>query len=190
MTLGEQLGPLLPFLRRYASALTGSYEAGDQIVRLTLGKITENPASFPKNVTAKIGLYRAFDVVLESLPSIPVGRHPDSESSVRRQLSLMPVLPRKALLLRALEQVTVEDTAYILGIDRVSAEAHIEDGVLRLNNPTGTTAIIAIRSVLETEHLKRIIKNTEHTIVDVVYSADELVRSALRRTTRSNNMRN
>ena len=37
MSLGQELSPHLPFLRRYARALTGSQAHGDAFVRATLG---------------------------------------------------------------------------------------------------------------------------------------------------------
>ena len=39
MSLGQQLAPHLPFLRRYARALTGSQSHGDHYVRATLEAI-------------------------------------------------------------------------------------------------------------------------------------------------------
>ena len=39
MSLGQQLAPHLPFLRRYARALTGTQEHGDAFVRATLEAI-------------------------------------------------------------------------------------------------------------------------------------------------------
>ena len=36
MSLVEQFGPHLPFLRRYARALTGSQESGDSYIRASL----------------------------------------------------------------------------------------------------------------------------------------------------------
>ena len=47
MSLGQELAPHLPFLRRYARALTGSQAHGDAFVRATLEAIVAEPDEFP-----------------------------------------------------------------------------------------------------------------------------------------------
>ena len=47
MSLGQELAPHLPFLRRYARALTGSQAHGDAFVRATLEAIVAAPDDFP-----------------------------------------------------------------------------------------------------------------------------------------------
>ena len=58
MSLGQQLAPHLPFLRRYGRALTGSQSHGDRYVRATLEAIVAAPAEFPRDVDPRLGLYR------------------------------------------------------------------------------------------------------------------------------------
>src|SRR6187402_2319908 len=60
MSLGQQLAPHLPFLRRYGRALTGSQTQGDRYVRATLEAIVAAPAEFPRDVDPRLGLYRMF----------------------------------------------------------------------------------------------------------------------------------
>jgi DNA-directed RNA polymerase specialized sigma24 family protein len=62
MPLGQQLAPHLPFLRRYARALTGSQVSGDAYVRATLQSIVDSPADFPA-VDPRLGLYHMFHVI-------------------------------------------------------------------------------------------------------------------------------
>ena len=50
MSLGQQLAPHLPFLRRYARALTGSQRHGDHYVRAALEAIVAEPDAFPRDV--------------------------------------------------------------------------------------------------------------------------------------------
>lgn len=60
MTLGQQLAPHLPFLRRYARALTGSQTHGDSYVKAALQAIVEAPDQFPRDVDPRLGLYKTF----------------------------------------------------------------------------------------------------------------------------------
>ena len=56
MSLGQELAPHLPFLRRYARALTGSQAHGDAFVRATLEAIVAHPDEFPRDVDPRLGL--------------------------------------------------------------------------------------------------------------------------------------
>ena len=53
MSLGLELYPHIPFLRRYARALTGSQSQGDAAVRRTLEAIVASPAAFPANIDVR-----------------------------------------------------------------------------------------------------------------------------------------
>jgi len=66
MSLGQEIAPHLPFLRRYARALTGSQHHGDSFVRATLEAIVAAPASFPRDVDPRVGLYRTFHAIWSS----------------------------------------------------------------------------------------------------------------------------
>ena len=63
MSLGQQLAPHLPFLRRYGRALTGSQSEGDRYVRATLEAIVAAPDEFPSDVDPRLGLYRTFQAI-------------------------------------------------------------------------------------------------------------------------------
>ena len=66
MSLGHELQPHLPFLRRYARALTGSQHHGDDFVRATLEAIVAAPEAFPRDVDPRLGLYRTFHAIWSS----------------------------------------------------------------------------------------------------------------------------
>ena len=69
MSLGQQLAPHLPFLRRYGRALTGSQHQGDKYVRATLEAIVAAPDQFPRDVDPRLGLYRMFQGIWSSANS-------------------------------------------------------------------------------------------------------------------------
>ena len=54
MSLGQQLQPHLPFLRRYARALTGNQTDGDAFVRATLEADSGMAAPAPVLPTAPV----------------------------------------------------------------------------------------------------------------------------------------
>src|SRR3546814_5712422 len=79
MSLAQELGPHLPYLRRYARALTGSQERGDSFVRATLMALIDNPACFPDKIEPRPGLYKLFHTIWSSVNiEVPVESDDDS----------------------------------------------------------------------------------------------------------------
>src|SRR4028118_1951588 len=108
MSLGQELAPHLPFLRRYARALTGSQTHGDAFVRATLEAIVAAPDNFPREVEPRLGLYKTFHAIW-STANIEEGEDPNNsnianpEGIAQARLSRITPLSRQALLLTALE---------------------------------------------------------------------------------------
>ena len=87
MSLGQELAPHLPFLRRYARALTGSQTHGDAFVRATLEAIVATPDEFPRDVDPRLGLYRTFHAIW-STANVEEGEEPSKDYSAARKASL------------------------------------------------------------------------------------------------------
>src|SRR3546814_17541067 len=66
MTLGEEIRGHLPYLRRYARALTGSQQHGDNFVHTTLVVIVAAAGEFHSGAGTRIDLYRSFHRIWES----------------------------------------------------------------------------------------------------------------------------
>src|SRR5919112_792091 len=110
MSLGDELKPHLPFLRRYARALTGSQSHGDNFVRATLEAIVAAPDDFPRDVDPRLGLYRTFHAIwssanIEEDPGAAETDHPEDIAKAR--LARITPLSRQALLLTAMEIETI-----------------------------------------------------------------------------------
>ena len=106
MSLGQELAPHLPFLRRYARALTGSQTHGDAFVRATLEAIVAQPDEFPRDVDPRLGLYKTFHAIW-STANVEEGEEPSQEYSgaegiAQARLSRITPLSRQALLLTSL----------------------------------------------------------------------------------------
>ena len=60
MSFRQQLASQLPYLRRYARALTGSQTLGDAAVRETLEALLEAPEEWDEAAPVKTELFRTF----------------------------------------------------------------------------------------------------------------------------------
>jgi len=117
----EILGAL-PFLRRYARALTGSQGVGDQYVRIMLEMIVENPAVLPDQADVQRELFRLFHRVWDKTnPHTLFAERNDS--AMDPALHELPPRQRQVLLLVALEGYAFPDVAYVLHIDEEQARA-------------------------------------------------------------------
>lgn len=115
--LGKMIGANLPYLRRYARALTGSHDTGDRYAAAALEAILEDSAEVKATSDPKLSLFRAFHAVWLSAGT-PVGE-PDSPLSARAQDHMASLTPntREALLLHAIEGFSFDEIGQIMGVD-------------------------------------------------------------------------
>ena len=66
MSFRQQLASQLPYLRRYARALTGSQTLGDAAVRETLEALLEAPEEWDEEAQVKTELFRTFHRIWNS----------------------------------------------------------------------------------------------------------------------------
>ena len=116
MSMTATLGPHLPYLRRYARALTGSQSSGDAYVRASLQALLEGNAELLKDVPPKIALYQLFHVLWSSSGKYDAAdAAPGTRSSVEGRIQALLPTNREALLLTAVEGFSTSEVAKILG---------------------------------------------------------------------------
>src|SRR5271166_5661868 len=113
MSVAQAITPHLPSLRRYARALSGSQESGDGYVIALLEALVENPTMFPSVIPPKIGLYRLFSTLWNSVDTNTFPDAPEKSHALRSLQSLTP-LPRQTFLLLSVEGFEPEEIAQIL----------------------------------------------------------------------------
>jgi len=182
MTLGQQLAPHLPFVRRYARALTGNQKHGDAYVRATLEAIVAAPDEFPNDVDPRLGLYRTFQAIWDSA-SIDVderaGDHETARSELARaRLSRMTPRSRQALLLTAMEGFTVEDVGYLIGTDRAEVESLVADALADIESQTRASVLIIEDEPMIAMDLETIVRDLGHEVAGIAVTADEAVAMA------------
>ena len=131
MSLGSQIAANLPYLRRYARALTGSQAAGDALVRAMLEAVVADAALMASLDGGRVPLYRAITKVWASaqLADAPVAGASTSEHEAGAQLRLGAITPpaRQALLLTTLEDFTTAEAAGILELDNAAVAALVAE---------------------------------------------------------------
>ena len=183
MSLGQQLAPHLPFLRRYARALTGSQGHGDAYVKAALEAIVEAPDQFPNEVDPRLGLYKTFQTIWRSVnldEEDELGRSEthQPESIARGRLSRITPLSRQALLLTAMEGFTVEDTAYLMDSNEDDVDDLVRDALSEIENQTRADVLIIEDEPIIAMDLETIVRDLGHEVTGVAVTRDEAVEQA------------
>src|SRR3546814_49796 len=145
MSLGDEIRGHLPFLRRYARALTGSQQHGDNFVHTLLEVVVAAPDEFASGHGTRIDLYRAFHRIWESAFIDEGGGDDEEDALVRaanRRLARITPLGRQILLLTALEGFSIEEAALITGTDDATVATLLDEAVADLDRESRTSVLI------------------------------------------------
>src|SRR6478736_2037369 len=181
MSLGQDLAPHLPFLRRYGRALTGSQHHGDAYVRQALEAIVAAPQDFPRDVDVRLGLYRTFQRIWGSTnDGYTTDADPLDEANVADQrLSRITPRSRQALLLTQLEGFTPEDTAYLMETDADEVEQLVAAAIDEIERQTRADVLIIEDEPIIAMDLETIVRDLGHNVIGVAVTRDEAVSQAL-----------
>ncbi len=182
MSLGQQLHPHLPFLRRYARALTGSQSHGDAYVRATLEAIVAAPDEFPADVDARLGLYKIFHAIWSSshIDDAPLfDDHGGQEAIAQARLARLTPLPRQALLLTALEGFTIEDVGYLIGLEPGEVDSLVNEALLEIEAQTRAKVLIIEDEPIIAMDIETIVRDLGHDVTAIAVTREDAVREAM-----------
>lgn len=164
----------LPYLRRYARAVTGSQDLGDAAVRETLEALLESPREFDLQKPPKRELYRIFHHLWRS----------ETISALKSAGPIAHLTPRsrQALLLTAVEGFTINEAAYILGTDAEDVRVGIETARAQLAEDLASDVMIIEDETIIALHIKSIVRDIGHRVVGVARTRDEAVELAAETT--------
>lgn len=164
------LAHILPYLRRYARALTGRQSAGDAIVRALLEASLHDRVIRSEIGKGPVALFRAFTRVWMSAGgSDPADTLPDRSSQIAR----VPSLPRQALLLNQLEGFSVAQTGEILGLSEDESAKLVGQAVLELGLDEPVDVLVIEDEALIAGHLESIVAEAGHRVVGNATTAQE-----------------
>ena len=181
MTTAEVVAQHLPYLRRYARALTGDQAAGDAYVVATLEALL---AEMPRSGGAtdlKLELFRIFSKIWNSL-SINHSRDlAGATSPSEEKLRQMTPLPRQAFLLVSLENFTEDEGAQILDIDRTAFHDMLDVAGRELAEEIATDVLIIEDEPLIALDFESMVQSLGHRVLGVARTRSEAVALAANR---------
>jgi CheY-like chemotaxis protein len=170
----DRLAPELPYLRRYARALTGAQKSGDSWVRATLEAVLSAPDSFDDGAQPRVELYRLFHAFWS--PHAHGGGLPAPGLTLgEASLAAIPLAQREALLLTALEGFSVAEAARILS--RSEAEVAADTAAARgaIAGAMASRVLIIEDEPLIAMHLEAIVSDMGHEVAGVAATHGEAV---------------
>jgi DNA-directed RNA polymerase specialized sigma24 family protein/CheY-like chemotaxis protein len=183
MSLGQQLQPHLPFLRRYARALTGNQTDGDAYVRATLEAIIAAPNEFPSQLGPRVGLYRTFHAIWESSggPSEDSDREDQNpqRAIATARLAVIPPQSRQALLLTAMEGFSNSEVAYLIDTNEEEVDALVDEAMAEIESQTRTQVLIIEDEPIIAMDIETIVRDLGHDVTSIAITRDEAVRDAM-----------
>lgn len=179
MSFVANLGPHLPFLRRYARALTGSQESGDAYIRASLMALSEDPSSIDEKLEPRIALYRFFHAIWGSTGArLDEPRERALNAMPDRRLQALAPAPRQAFLLTAMEGFKVSEAAVILDMDVESTRRLIDEAQRDIESELSTTVLVIEDEPVIAADLEALVAELGHQPVGNATTRDEAVAMA------------
>ncbi|MFT4054187.1 MAG: response regulator [Novosphingobium sp.] len=167
MSVSDQIAIQLPYLRRYARALTGSQHSGDAYVRATLEAALADRSLRDAIARSRAALYEAFTRIwstghVEEPAGDIGGAH---EQAAQERLAAVAPTHRQALLLTSVEEFTREETATILGLEVLEVDALVAQAIAEIEGESATRVLIIEDEPLISMQLEGLVTDLGHTVV-------------------------
>lgn len=178
----EVLLPHLPHLRRHARLLTGSREVGDELVRVCLEMVVAEPGQLTLD-DPRVGIFATFHSAWSEIDaSTPAELEGTSqEQRLQQGLSALNQLQRRILLLIAVEEFSVDQTASILGMDAGEVQAQVGVARRNLDRYLSVPVLIIEDEPLIAMELGQLAKDMGLVVVSVVAREEQAVEAMCER---------
>lgn len=168
MSVSDQISIQLPYLRRYARALTGSQHSGDAYVRATLEAALADQSLRSDIASSRAALYGAFTRIwVTSNVDEPIFAEADGMHEQAAQSRLATIAPthRQALLLTTVEEFSREDCATILGVDVPDVDVLVQQAFEEIESESTTDVLIIEDEPLISMQLDGLVSELGHRVV-------------------------
>jgi CheY-like chemotaxis protein len=180
MSISQTLAPHLPYLRRYARALTGSQSSGDAHVRAALTALLAGDQVLTEGVPPRVGLYRLFHAIWQSGAehfddaAMPAGGAKSPETRLRS----LSATRRAALLLTAVEAFSLEEAAFIVDESPEEVERAILEAQKTIDSQLASKVLIIEDEPIIALDLENLVTELGHKVVAVAATKDDAVAKA------------
>ena len=181
MSLLARLAPHLPYVRRYARALTGDQATGDNYVRVALEALAAGERQLSSEMTPRVALYHVFHAIWSSTGArLEDSSGMDSRDDAAGRLMRIAPRSRQAFLLTALEGFTPSEAAQILGADAHDVERLIGAAQAEIDAELATDVLIIEDEAIISADIESLVRELGHTVTATATTHDEAVDAVAR----------
>lgn len=176
------VGRHLPFLRRFARALTGSQESGDAYTAATLEAIIADQSVFDTELPAKVALFRAFHAVWSSAGGADETANADvvgMEAATQKRLADLAPPSREAFLLGSLEDFSIGEVATIMDIATAETRLLQDAATADIEKQTAARILIIEDEPIIAMDLESIVLELGHASVGIADTRAIAVKMAI-----------
>ena len=165
--LSSQVGANLPYLRRYARALTGSQARGDTYAMATLEAILNEPDSYNRELPAKVALFKVFHGIWASAGAPLESDESGPASRAQAHLARLTFGTREALLLHTIEELTFDHIGKVMDQSEDEARELVDIAYAEMaKSVSGRVMIIEDEAIIAVD-LEAIVAEMGHRVTGV-----------------------
>jgi CheY-like chemotaxis protein/DNA-directed RNA polymerase specialized sigma24 family protein len=170
MPIGDQITTNLPYLRRYARALTGTQASGDAFVRATLEAALADDDLRAALADGRVPLYRAFTKLWNSASLEVAGAGASAaegihEAAAQERLAHVTPPSRQALLLTTIEEFSIGEAAEIMDVSADEVAELASEAIREIERDSATGVLIIEDEPLISMQLEDIVRSLGHDVV-------------------------
>ncbi len=170
--LSDQIGKILPYLRRFARAITGSQQSGDRFAAAALEAILAD-RSVLDGVDVKTGVFRALHRIWSSAGAPVEEGESGLKARAQHHLSRLTDNSREALLLHTLEGFGFGQIAEIIGVEQSEAEELVAIARREMADAIAGSVMIIEDEAIIAMDLETIVSDMGHRVTGVARTHGE-----------------
>jgi DNA-directed RNA polymerase specialized sigma24 family protein len=177
MSLTTRVASHLPYLRRYARAVTGSQTSGDAYVAAVLEALIADVSIFPETTKDRVSLYKLFVAIFGStaIEIRPIESPFAWEQRAAANLSSLPSQARHAFLLVSVEGFTVDETAEVLDVSAADVNKLLDEASREISRQVATDIMIIEDEPLIALDIEQMVQDLGHRVTGIARTHKEAV---------------
>lgn len=174
-SVSDALGESLPFLRRYARALTGSQTSGDAFAAASLEAILTD-RSVLDGVDTRTGVYRVLYRIWSSAGAPVEDGESGMYAKAQKHLAKLTNNSREALLLHTIEGFSFAEIGRIIDVDEGEASELVQIARREMaDSATGSVMIIEDEAIIAMD-IESIVADMGHRVTGIARTREEAVK--------------
>lgn len=174
MSITEMIAPQLPYLRRFARALSGSQDGGDAYVVATLETLVADRSALQGGLDPRVALYRLFLAIWTGTPinkAAPVRVDHDAK------LEDLTPRSRQAFLLTSVEGFSNSDAATIMQVEPQEFANLSDEAAREIAEQVATEVLIIEDEPIIAMDLEALVEGLGHRVIDVARTRGDALKA-------------